>query len=125
MNLVLDAGTLIAVERDDRRVAGLIELGRRAGAGLLTVAPVVTQVWRGEARQARLARLLPMVDVRAVALAEAKAGGQLLAESGMSDAVDALVTSIVRPGDQFLTCDPRDLEQLAAALAYPVTVVPV
>lgn len=43
MNLVPDAGALIALDRDDRRVAGLIELGRRAGAGLVTSAPVILQ----------------------------------------------------------------------------------
>lgn len=48
MRLVLDAGALIGIERDDRRVAGLIELGRRVGATLVTVAPVVGQAWRGE-----------------------------------------------------------------------------
>lgn len=123
MNLVLDAGALIAVDRKDRRVAGLVELGRRAGADLQTVTPVVTQVWRDGARQARLARLLPMIDVRPVALPEAEAAGELLARSGTSDAVDALVMSAARPGDQILTSDTSDLEQVAAALAFPVTVV--
>ncbi|MGH4014459.1 MAG: hypothetical protein ACRDSL_11160 [Pseudonocardiaceae bacterium] len=56
LNLILDAGALIAIDRDDRRVAGLIELGRRAGASLVIPAPVVAQAWRGGARQARLAR---------------------------------------------------------------------
>lgn len=46
MDLVLDAGALIAIDRADRRVAGLVELGRRAGATLVTVAPVVAQAWR-------------------------------------------------------------------------------
>lgn len=125
MNLVLDAGALIAIDRDDRRVTGLIELGRRAGAGLLTPAPVVTQVWRDGARQARLARLLPAMEVRPIALPQAKAAGELLATAGTSDAVDALVAAVARPGDQILTSDPGDLEQLATALAFPVTVVPV
>ena len=44
MNLVLDAGALISIDRDDRRTAGLIELGWRSGAGLVTTAPVVGQV---------------------------------------------------------------------------------
>jgi len=61
VNLVLDAGALIGVDRDDRRTAGLIELGRRSGAELVTSAPVVAQAWRGSARQARSARLLAMI----------------------------------------------------------------
>lgn len=89
------------------------------------MAPAVTQVWRDGPRQARLARLLPLIDVRATDLPEAKIAGELLATSGTSDAVDALVAGLVRPGDQILTSDPKDLEQLASALAFPVTVVPV
>lgn len=123
MNLVLDAGALIAVDRDDRRVAGLIELGRRAGAGLRTPAPVVTQVWRDGSRQARLARLLPLLEVRDTGLPDAKLAGELLAATGTSDAVDALVAGVARPGDQLLTSDPEDLSQITAALAFPVTVV--
>lgn len=82
MNLVLDAGALIAADRDDRRTAGLIELCRRAGGGLRTCAPVVTQAWRDGARQARLSRLLDATDVRPVALGEARQAGELLAAVG-------------------------------------------
>jgi hypothetical protein len=125
VNLVLDAGALIGIERDDRRVAGLIELGRRAGAGLVTVAPVVAQAWRDGARQAPLARWLPMVDVRVTGLSNAKAAGELLAGSGRSDVVDALVALAAVPGDQLLTSDPGDLRALVAQRAMPITVVAV
>jgi hypothetical protein len=125
MNLVLDTGGLIGIERDDRRVAGLIELGRRAGASLVTVAPAVAQAWRGGARQARLARWLSMIDVRVTGLSEAKAAGELLATSSTRDAVDALVALAVVPGDQLLTSDPEDLRALVDARTIPVTVVAV
>lgn len=123
MNLVLDAGGLIGIERDDRRVAGLVELGRRANAGLITVAPVVGQVWRSGARQAKLARLLRMIEVRATALTEARAAGELLAATGTSDVVDALLAMVAAPGDQVLTSDPDDLRPLAAGRAIPLTIV--
>lgn len=123
MNLVLDAGALIGIERDDRRVAGLVELGRRAGADLVTAAPVVAQAWRGGARQARLARWLPMIDIRNVGLSQAKAAGELLAGSGSSDAVDALLALQALPGDQVLTSDPADLGHLLAHRATSVTIV--
>lgn len=123
MRLVLDAGALIAIDRDDRRVAGLIALGRRAGADLVTVAPVVGQAWRHGARQARLARALPMVDVLDVDLASAQAAGEVLAEAGGSDVVDALVALAVRPGDEILTSDPDDIAQLLAARHVEATVV--
>lgn len=123
MNLVLDAGALIGVDRDDRRTAGLIELGRRSGATLVTSAPVVAQAWRGSARQARLARLLNMIDVRSAHLAEARAAGELLAATGGADVVDALVAMLVVPGDQLLTSDVDDLRPLVAARGIPTTVV--
>lgn len=123
MNLVLDAGALIGIDRDERRIAGLIELGRRAGGTLTTVSPVVAQVWRNGARQARLARLLPMVEVRPTDLADARAAGELLAASGTSDAVDAFVALAAMPGDQVLTSDPDDLSLLVGRRGLPVTVV--
>lgn len=106
-------------------MAGLIELGRRAGASLVTAAPVVAQAWRGAARQARLARLLNMVDVRGTGLREARAAGELLAASATTDAVDALVAMVALPGDQLLTSDVADLRMLVTNREIPVTVVPV
>jgi hypothetical protein len=123
VNLVLDAGALIGIDRDDRRTAGLIELGRRSGAGLVTTAPVVGQAWRGAARQARLARLLAMIDVRSAHLAEARAAGELLAASGTADIVDALLALLPVPGDQVLTSDPDDVRTLLTERRIPVTLV--
>jgi hypothetical protein len=123
VKLVLDAGALIGIDRDDRRVAGLVELGRRAGATLVTVAPVVAQAWRGGARQARLARLLGMVEVRSTALADARAAGELLAVTGTSDVVDALAALAAMPGDQLLTSDPEDLAVLTEQRGLPLTIV--
>ena len=125
MNLVLDAGALIGIDRDDRRTAGLIELGRRSGAGLVTTAPVVGQVWRGSARQARLARLLAMIDVRAAHLAGARAAGELMAATGTADVVEALLVLLALPGDQLLTSDPNDVRALVAERRIPLTVVAV
>ncbi len=125
MRLVLDAGALIGIGRNDRRVAGLIELGRRAGAELVTTAPVVAQAWRGGARQARLAQALPMMEVHEVTLADAKLAGALLATSSSSDVVDALVALLAQPGDQLLTSDPDDISVLRTACAVPFNIVTV
>lgn len=123
MNIVLDAGALVAVDRDDRRVAGLIELGRRSGATLVTSAPVIGQAWRDGARQSRLARLLQMVDVRVTGAEQARAAGALLGTARTADVVDALLTLVAAPGDQILTGDPDDIEHLAGHRGVPVTVV--
>jgi hypothetical protein len=123
MKVVLDAGALIGIERADRRVTGLIALARRSEGELVTSAPVVGQVWRDGARQARLARALELVDVRDVSLSDAKAAGVLLKESQSTDIVDALVALLATPGDQVLTSDREDIEVLVAHRPGPVTVV--
>jgi hypothetical protein len=123
VRLVLDAGALIGIDRSDRRVAGLIALGRRAGADLVTVAPVVAQVWRDGSRQANLARALAMIEVVAMDLDAARAAGALLRSAGGSDVVDASVALLARPGDQLLTSDPDDLDALRKARDVPVTIV--
>ncbi|MBW3605632.1 MAG: hypothetical protein KY460_12140 [Actinobacteria bacterium] len=86
-------------------MAGLIELGRRVAAGLITMAPAVGQAWRDGARQARLARALSMIEVQQVELDDAKDAGVLLGRAGSSDVVDALVALLVLPGDHLLTSD--------------------
>ena len=125
MNLILDAGALIGIDRNDRRVAALIELGRRAGAELLSTAPVLAQAWRNGARQAQLARTLPMIDVRPVGIDEAKAAGELLASANTSDVVDAFIAQLALPGDQLLTSDPGDLTSLLSARNINATIVTV
>jgi hypothetical protein len=123
VRLVLDAGALIGIERHDRRVAGLIALGRRAGAGLVTVAPVLGQAWRDGARQASLARALSMIDIRTTTAPDAKSAGVLLGRAGASDIVDALLADQVLPGDQLLTSDPDDLARLVDARGVGASVV--
>lgn len=124
MRIVLDAGALNAIDRDDRRVAAMIALGRRVGAELVTVAPVVGQAWRDGARQTRLARALPMIDVWPVDLATAQAAGELLRASGSVDVVDALVALAARSGDQVLTSEGGDLTALLDARGVEAVVVP-
>lgn len=123
MKLVLDAGALIGIDRGDRRVAGLIELGRRAGGELGTSAPVISQAWRDGARQARLARSLPMIDVTKVGTEDAQRAGELLGAARSADVVDALVVLVANPGDEILTSDPADIERLVETRGIQVTVV--
>ena len=82
---------------------------------LTTTHPVVAQVWREGARQARLARFLGSVLV--VAFDDGPEVGNLLMRAGTSDVVDAhLVTVAVRRSEPILTGDVDDLETLVAAL---------
>ena len=100
----------------------MLSAGAR-GADLVTVAAVVGQAWRDGARQARLARALPMIDVLDVDRASAQAAGEVLRDSGGSDVIDALLALATRPGDQVLTSDPGDLGALLEARGVNATVV--
>jgi len=125
MSLVLDAGALIAIDRNDGMVRDLVETAHRLGHRVVTTAPVVGQAWRDGRRQVRLARALTTVDVLPVELADAKDAGVLLARSCTSDVVDALVTLLVRPGDEVVTSDPDDVVLLLTSRRIVARVRPV
>jgi hypothetical protein len=122
MSLVLDAGALVAVDRGARESGYLVAMIRREPGVVVTVAPVVTQVWRDGARQARLARFLSLVDVRPVDEEAARRAGELLGAAGTADAVDALLVDAAGPGDTIVTGDGDDIARLVAAGGRPVTV---
>ena len=115
MTLVLDAGAFIAVERADRTVMALLAREQRAGRLPVTHGGVVGQVWRGDARQARVARLLAGSVVVSLDEALGRAAGDLLARSGGRDVIDAAIVLLAADGDEILTSDADDLTALAAA----------
>ena len=117
--LCLDAGALISVERGDRRVLRLLELAAGSGRQLHVPVGVVAQVWRGGARQARLARFLRLGDVRFVPLdlATARAVGELCGLTGGVDVVDGHVAFHARRfGLAVVTSDPDDIAAFASDL---------
>ncbi len=115
MTLVLDAGAFIAVERADRTVMALLAREQRAGRLPVTHGGVVGQVWRGDARQARVARLISGSVVVSLDEALGRAAGDLLARSGRRDVIDAAIVLLAADGDEILTSDADDLTALAAA----------
>ena len=118
-SVVLDAGALVAFERNDRRLRRLIELAAEHGGSLHVPAGVVAQVWRGGSRQARLARLLnsELVNVRDLDLDEARAAGALCGLAGTADVIDASVALLARRHRAaVVTSDPDDLRLLDARL---------
>ena len=125
MTVVLDAGALIALDRGDRGVAADLVVARRQGADVVTIGPVIGQVWRDGARQVGLARAVATVEVLPVGAAEGRAAGELLGRSGTADVVDALLALAVRPGDQVITSDSDDLRRLLLAAGVRARVVPV
>jgi hypothetical protein len=125
VTLVLDAGALVAVERADRDVAALLKLELLAGRTPVTHGGVVGQVWRGGARQANLARLLPALAIVALDDALGRRAGVLLGRARRTDVIDAAVVLLAADGDMILTSDVRDLAPLAAAAGLDVDLLPV
>ena len=117
--VTLDAGGLIALDRDDRRVVVLLARVRETGARVTVPASALAQAIRRPERQARLARLIrqPSTDVVDLGRVDATHVGRLLAASGTSDIADAhVVICARRAGQPVVTSDPGDLRQLDPAL---------
>ena len=117
--ITLDAGGLIALDRNDRRVVVLLARAMVRGLRVTIPATALAQSIRNPARQARLARLIRQAgtDVIALDAADATAVGLLLATSGTSDIVDAHVVVCARRAKQtVVTSDPDELGRIAPEL---------
>lgn len=123
MNVVLDAGALIAVDRRDRRLAAMLRVLQRRKVPLRTSAAVVAQVWRDGPRQANLARVLAGVGIEALGPVEGRRVGTLLAGAGAADVVDGHVALIVEHGGAVLTGDPADIAALVGERGIEARVV--
>jgi hypothetical protein len=122
--LVLDAGALVAVDRDDRAMLARLRVAHSSGFELRTTGVVVAQVWRDTTgRQANLARLLRGVAVVAVDERLGREAGALLGRSGADDAVDATVVAVASAGDAIVTSDPLEIGGLVSASGRVVVVV--
>jgi len=115
-DLLLDAGVLVAVERGNRELSSVVR--RSTDSGRFPVVPgvVVAQVWRGGARQARLAQALADVVELPVQRPECRDAGVLCGRTGTSDIVDALVVVPAgQLGRDIVTSDPADIGRLVDA----------
>ena len=113
--ITLDAGGLIAVDRDVRSVVVLLTRATEVGARLTVPAGALAQAIRRPERQVRLARLVrqPNADVVALDRVDATNVGRLLAASATTDVVDAhVVVCARRAGQRVLTSDADDLRRL-------------
>lgn len=117
--VTFDAGGLIALDRDDRRVIVLLARAAEAGALVTVPASALAQAIRRPERQARLARLIrqPTTDVVPLDRVDATSVGRLLAASGAADITDAHVVICARRSrQQVVTSDPDDLHRLDPTL---------
>lgn len=124
MTVVLDAGALVAIERGDREMLAILERESNAAQIPLTHGGVIGQVWRGgRGRQARLARALSGIGVRAIDDELGREAGVLLGRARTSDVIDAALVLIAQDGDEIFTSDETDLRDLAAAAGRIVDLI--
>ncbi len=119
--VTLDAGALVAFERNQREVVAIIARAHERQVKLAAPAGVIGQVWRNGSRQARLAQLLGsgLVEVESLDDWRARAAGQLCGVAGSTDVIDASVVLCARArAHTVLTSDPDDLVRLDPSLRY-------
>ena len=117
--ITFDAGGLIALDRNDRRVLTLLARAAERGARVTIPATALAQALRSPARQARLSRLIRQAGTDVIALngPDATAVGLLLARTATADIVDAhVVVCAQRAGQAVVTSDARDLRRIAPGL---------
>jgi hypothetical protein len=117
--VTLDAGGLIALDRNHRRVIVLLARAVETNSRVTIPSSALAQAIRRPERQARLARLIrqPTSDVVALDRVDAVNVGRLLAGSGTSDVVDAhVVVCARRAAQRVVTSDPDDLSRLDPTL---------
>jgi hypothetical protein len=123
MTLVLDAGALLALDRNDRamwvRLKALLDARELA----VTHGGVVGQVWRGGPRQARLATALAGIDVRPLNENLGRAAGELMGTTRTTDVVDAALVLLAADGDEIVTLNRDDFATLVAATDRHVELV--
>ena len=117
--IAFDAGGLIALDRNDRRVIALIARATERGMRITIPATALAQAIRNPARQARLSRLIRQAGTDLIPLdgPDATAVGLLLARTATADIVDAhVVVCARRAGQSVVTSDAGDLRKIAPEL---------
>jgi len=121
--LTLDAGALIALDREQRATSLLLRDALREKVPVTIPAGVLGQAWRDGKRQARLAKLLRAQGVEIEPLDErrARAAGQLCGIRGTSDIIDAsVVLCAKRRGQRIVTSDAADMRRLDPSIELEV-----
>jgi hypothetical protein len=113
--IVFDAGGLIALERNDRRVLLTLHAALEEDGRIVVPATALAQVIRNPARQVRLWRMIQFERTEVVPLdgSHAQAVGALLGQTATADVADAHVVICARiAGYPVVTSDPLDLKRL-------------
>jgi hypothetical protein len=111
--LTLDAGALIAYERGNERIREILTVAYARGLVPTIPAIALAEVWRGDAKDARVARLLKASSIEPVDQQLARAAGSLRRSAPGSGTVDACIAVGVRRRlDAIATSDPDDMRIL-------------
>lgn len=126
--LVLDAGALIALDRNDRAAWALLRVAADGNSPVHVPAGAIAQAWRNGSRQALLSRALRRCDEVPLDGALARAAGSLCGASRTADIVDASVAIVAagraRHGDVAIaTSDRGDISHLLATLGVDLRII--
>lgn len=122
MGATYDTGTLLAAERNDRRIWALHARCLKRGALPVVPAGVLAQAWRG-GPQASLSWLLRGCRCEDLDEQRARAAGFACARSQVQDIVDAsVVVGALARGDLVVTSDADDLARIAESLGRSLRV---
>jgi len=121
--LTLDAGALIAYERGEARVREILAVAYARGLVPTIPATALAEVWRGDAKDARLARLLKACSIEVVDERLAREAGRLRRVTPGAQTTDACIAvGVSRRRDAIATSDPTDMRRL---LGPGFTIIPV
>jgi hypothetical protein len=120
---VLDAGALVALERNDRSVWGALRSAASRGRDVLVPTTALAQVWRKRRFRGALAHALQHC-VLSPFDGLAQRVGELCGEANTNDICDAHVALVTAfHGDVLYTSDPVDMGRLLRAIGGRVAVV--
>lgn len=111
--LTLDAGALIAYERGQERIRAILSVAYARGVVPTVPAVALAEIWRGDAKDARVARLLKACSIETLDEQLARAAGSLCRATPGSATVDACIAvGVQRRRDALATSDPSDMRAL-------------
>jgi predicted nucleic acid-binding protein len=121
---VYDAGALIAIDNDDRRMWARHHLALEENRTIHVPSIVVAQAWRDARRQVRLGKFLAGCHIEPIGLEASKAAGILCGRTRTADVVDAVVVVLAASlGAIVWTSDPGDIKALADEVGTKPAVV--
>ena len=126
--LILDAGALIALDRNDRAVWAMLRVAADDASTVQVPAGVIAQAWRDGGRQALLSRALAHCDEVPLDGVVARAAGLLCGQAGTADVIDASVALTAAGVARYeavaiATSDPDDMRRLLSVLDVAARIV--